>query len=85
MSEENIGFDEIPGEAEQGHPDIKNDIKVKDIPVARIVGGGGPLYEEFGTGIRLTPQDFARIHGYKNEAELNKAFASHSRAEGGNL
>ena len=43
-------------------------------PVAAIYPEGGPaLYEEPGTGIRLTGQDYAAKYGYSNEKEVEEA------------
>ncbi len=43
----------------------------KPLPVATIYPEGGePLYEEAGTGIRLTASDFAAKAGYENTKEF---------------
>lgn len=36
--------------------------------------GGDALYEEPGTGIRLTAMDYAVKHGYENASEVEKAY-----------
>jgi len=47
---------------------IKNNLP---LPVATIYPEGGePLYEEAGTGIRLTAQDFAANAGYESTKEF---------------
>lgn len=48
---------------------------IRPHPVAAIYpDGGDPLYEEAGTGMRYTAQDFAARHGYANAKEVEKAY-----------
>jgi hypothetical protein len=52
------------------------------LPVGAIFPEGGePLYEEAGTGIRLTAQDFAAKHGYENASEVIKAYEKSKEVE----
>lgn len=43
--------------------------------------GGEPLYEEAGTGVRLTASDFAATHGYENASEVRTAFEKSKEVE----
>jgi hypothetical protein len=36
--------------------------------------GGEPLYEEAGTGLRLTASDYAVKHGFENVKDVEKAY-----------
>ncbi len=48
---------------------------MKEPPVGAIFPEGGePLFEEPGTGIRLTAQDYAVKHGYGSAAEVLEAY-----------
>lgn len=52
-------------------------------PVAAIYPEGGPaLYEEPGTGIRLTGQDYAAKYGYENEQAVEKAYRKEVDTDG---
>ena len=54
---------------------MKLKIKSKPLPVGVIYPEGGePLYEEAGTGLRLTASDFAAKHGYENTSEVEKKY-----------
>jgi hypothetical protein len=47
---------------------------VRPLPVSIIYPEGGePLYEEVGTGLRLTASDFAARHGYENTSKFLEA------------
>lgn len=51
-------------------------------PVAAIYPEGGPaLYEEPGTGLRLTAQDYAAKYGYANETEVEEALHGRRTSE----
>lgn len=36
--------------------------------------GGEPLYEEEGSGVRLTAADYAARHGFENTKDVEKAY-----------
>jgi hypothetical protein len=54
-------------------------VKIKStlpLPVATLCPEGGePLYEEVGTGLRLTASDFAAKHGYADVKEFLEALS----------
>lgn len=50
-------------------------ISLKNVPVDMIQPEGSePLFEEEGTGLRLTASDFAAKHGYEKASEVFEAY-----------
>ncbi len=54
----------------------------KEMPLSHIDPiGGERLYEEIGSGVRLTASDYAHKHGFTSTEEFLKAYEDHLRGE----